>query len=148
MFRDKEIKAFTLVEVVIALGLMVFGIIVVLGLLSVVLETNRESKGQLGAADTASHMVAARRAAPTNTVADLVLPVINQDWNATKGTGYVSSDGKVATASQAAFYATYQVGTNVGTGTRAGDVDVVLSWPAAAAANAQNHYEIFTTVSW
>ncbi len=145
-------SGFTLVEVVLALGIVVFGIVIIMGLLSVLLQTHRESENQMRAADTASNLIAIRRVSPTNTLAaaaDTFLPTLNQNWDSTKGAGYISEDGKAtATASSAAFYATYQVGTNAGTGGRGANVDVVLSWPAAASANAQNHYEIFTAISW
>lgn len=147
--RSKQCTAFTLVEVVLAMGLMVFGVMVVIGLLSIVLETNRESRNQMGAANAASSIIAARRAAPTNSSVNVFLPVINQEWDSTKGEGYITSDGAVtANASTAAFYATYQAGINAATGDRAGNIDIELFWPPAAKTNARSHYEVFTTVSW
>jgi type II secretory pathway pseudopilin PulG len=149
-FYSRESAAFSLVEVVLALGIMVFGVVVVIGLLSVVLQTTRESRDQMGAADAASHIIAVRRAEPTNSLANVFLPAVNQDWDSPPATGgsYISDDGAPATAASATFYATYHVGTNAGTGTRAGNIDISLFWPAGASTNAQSHYEVFTTVSW
>jgi Tfp pilus assembly protein PilV len=149
MFRNQGPAGFLLVEVVIALGVIVFGVIVILGLISVALQTNRESKAQVSAADTCSHILALRRAAPTATLANCLLPAMNQNWDVTRGANFILADGTpAASASAAAFSAIYQVGTNTATGDRAGNVDLVLSWPPQTAAGAQNHYEIFTTLSW
>ena len=62
----KAIQAFSLIEVVIALAVVVFAGFGLLGLLSTGLQGNRDSKEQLQAANIAEYLCSVRRAAPTN----------------------------------------------------------------------------------
>jgi Tfp pilus assembly protein PilV len=59
-------RAFNLVEVVLALGLISFALLTILGMFSVGLKINRESSDQIQVADLASHILAVRRAMPTS----------------------------------------------------------------------------------
>jgi type II secretory pathway pseudopilin PulG len=73
--RSRGETAFSLVEVVLALGLISFALVTILGLFSVGLKINKESSDQIQAADLASRILATRRALPMNlTVANLPIP--------------------------------------------------------------------------
>ena len=64
--RPRQIRAFTLVEVVLSLGIFIFAAFGLIGLLAVGLQTNQDSKQQLQAATIAEALCSTRRAAPTN----------------------------------------------------------------------------------
>jgi type II secretory pathway pseudopilin PulG len=70
-------RAFTLIEVVLALAVISFALIAILGLFSLGLKTNAESSDQIRAANLASLLVAVRRGTPTNTITGFALPPLN-----------------------------------------------------------------------
>ncbi len=63
--RSREKQAFSLVEVTIALGIVVFALVALFGLLSNGLKVSRQARTELMAAQVASAILAERRAAPT-----------------------------------------------------------------------------------
>lgn len=145
----KQRIAFTLVEVILALGITSFAILTIIGLLSVALRTNGESVGTVQAANAASRILAVRRASPTNVFPGALLPSLARTWSATPTTGYVSEDGTpVASLSGASFYVSYEAGTNANTGVNMAGVHLWLGWPPAAKQNAPNRYEVYSVVSW
>ncbi len=95
---DRGEDSFTLVEVVLALGIFTFALVTVLALLSLALNTNKESSDQIQAANISSLLVAARRAAPTNSgpnFASFALPALNQ--SSLTNTTTVGLDGTTST---------------------------------------------------
>lgn len=73
-----ESVGFSLVEVVMALGIFAFVVVALVGLFSVGLNTGRESSEELEAAHLTESMFAARRSAPiATTVEGCLLPPLN-----------------------------------------------------------------------
>ncbi|MEM1060354.1 MAG: hypothetical protein AAGK14_14015 [Verrucomicrobiota bacterium] len=71
-------RAFSLVEVVLALAIISFVVMVLLGMFSVGLNTNRDSVEELEATHIAQSMLAERRAAPLVENNDFLLPRIDR----------------------------------------------------------------------
>lgn len=63
-------RAFSLIEVTIALGVVVFALVALFGLLSNGIKVSRQSRTELMAAQVASAILAERRSAPTATLLD------------------------------------------------------------------------------
>lgn len=76
-------EAFSLVEVVIALAIVVFAGVALVGLLGVGMQNTQDSKEQLQAATIAESLCATRRAAPNAnlTAAKFPLPVLSASAN-------------------------------------------------------------------
>lgn len=149
MISGKQ-TAFSLVEVVLALGIAVLGIVVIIGLLSTGMNVQYVSSGNTDAANTATRILAMRQAAPTDNLGDKnPLPSLDQTEQESPGEGYVKADGSVVPdASSAAFHIIYRVGKTNYTEPKTANVYLALAWPAAAGDKAPNRYEVFTTVSW
>jgi type II secretory pathway pseudopilin PulG len=62
--KSNKTKAFSLVEVVVALAIFIFAGFALIGLLSVALKNSRDSKEQLQAANISEYICATRRATP------------------------------------------------------------------------------------
>ncbi len=148
------IRAFSLVEVVLALGICVFVLVIILGLYSTGLRVNRESENQIQEADLASLIIASRRAAPTNT-SQLAIPassLTNAFTNAYAGgaqlTNFVGSDGLLTNAANAVYLVSCRAGTNAMTGPNIAQVYLMLSSPAQGnpAAVSSDHYEVTTYI--
>jgi type II secretory pathway pseudopilin PulG len=132
--------AFSLVEVVLALGICSFVLIAVLGLFTTGLKSNRESEQEIQAADLASMLISMRMASPTNDIPKLpnfAIPtsaMTNLYGNAYNGgsslTNYIGLDGQITTAANAAYSISCRAGTNFQTGTGLSQIYLKLSWPA------------------
>jgi uncharacterized protein (TIGR02598 family) len=155
--RTAGLSSFTLVEVVIALGIFSFAIVAIVGLFAVGIDTNKESSEQIQAADVASLLISTRRAVPTSTIANFALPPLNVQYSST-GT-YLTNESGVATDGTLTgartynlFYqigTNYQTGANPATGTHLALVHLMLWWPTASPMplnNAGNRYELTTQV--
>jgi uncharacterized protein (TIGR02598 family) len=143
----QNVKAFSLVEVVLALAVCSFALVVLMGMLSVGLTSGKESKEELQAANLASLVVSQRRNAPTNTLSAAVLPSLNQPLPVVPATTYVDLAGqKNATAAGSAFQISYRAGTNAASPGVA-LVYLRFTWPPQApAATAPGRYELATQV--
>ena len=139
-------RAFSLVEVVLALGICVFSLITMLGLLSMGLNLNHDSRQVMRAADLATLLASERRDSPTNTLANIVLPTLAQTYPANPVTAFVNFAGQSTTQSHAAFQLSYQVGTNsIVPGI--GFIYMRFTWPPGANPNtAEGQYELTTQV--
>lgn len=69
-------SGFSLVEVVMALGILAFAITALLGAFAVGMNTNRESVEELEATHILQSIIAERRANPTLTNGEMLLPVL------------------------------------------------------------------------
>ncbi len=150
----RGIRAFSLVEVVLALGICVFVLVTLLGLYSTGLRVNRESENQIQEADLASLIIASRRAAPTNT-SQLAIPAsaltnayTNAFANGVQLTNYIGSDGMITNAANAVYLVSCRAGTNSLTGPNIAQIYMMLSWPAQASPTAasSDHYEVTTYI--
>lgn len=70
---------FSLVEVVMALGILAFAITALLGAFAVGMNTDRESIEELEATHILQSIIAERRANPTLTNTNMLLPVLSSD---------------------------------------------------------------------
>jgi uncharacterized protein (TIGR02598 family) len=120
--------AFSLVEIVIVLGVISFALIAVVGLFSFGLQTNRESSDQIQAANLVSLIMSTARAIPTNMPASFALPNLNQ--GSVTNTVKIGLDG--TTTNTAAYNLYYVAGTNAATGANLANVYLLVWWPVAA----------------
>jgi len=151
--RRAERVAFTLVEVVVALGIFSFAIMAIVGLFVVGLNTNKESSDQIQAANFASLLISSRRALPTSVIANFALPPLNAPYSAA-GTYLTNSLGVAADGTTnvgaPAYNLFYQAGTNSVTGPHLALVHLVIWWPLAAVPPTNNpggRYELSTQVA-
>lgn len=147
-------RAFSLVEVVLALGICAFVLVALLGLFSTGLRASRESEEQVQAANLASQIFATRMAArssDTNTP-NFAIPasVLTNAYGSVFGSagGFVGLDGRTTpNADGAAYRILAMAGTNALTGPRTSQVYLMLSWPPQAAlSNSAGHYETLTYI--
>ncbi len=116
-----------MIEVVLALGVVSFCLVTLIGLLTIGLQAGRDSSDTIQAADMASWLVSVRRSAPTNALpAAFPLPALNQ---ASSGEVYLSDGGAIAPAPGAAFRLGYGISTNA---SAIALLSLRLSWPASA----------------
>ncbi len=151
--RSSGWRAFTLVEVVIALGIFSFALVAVAGLLFVGVDNNKTSADQIQAANFASLLISTRRALPTSAITNFALPPLNMAYS-TNGTYLINQNGVAmdgTTNSGTPFYNLYyQAGTNSVTGVHLAQVHLLLWWPPSAplpSNNPGNRYEVTTMVA-
>ncbi|HSI82913.1 MAG: hypothetical protein ACAI35_11825 [Candidatus Methylacidiphilales bacterium] len=121
--------AFSLVEVVLALGIISFSLIAIMGVLAVGLQTSRESSDQIQAANITSLLMATARAMPTNLPSGFALPSLSQ--SAVTNVVKIGADGTLNSANPT-YNLYYIVGTNTTTGPKLAYVYLRLWWPLAA----------------
>jgi len=144
---------FSLVEVVIALGICSFVLVALIGLFSSGWKMTRESEEQVQAANLATQIIASRIIAPTNGPSTAAIPPAKlfQPYGNVYTTEdrFVALDGTLTSASSnAAYRIACNAGTNATTGSRLSQIYLRLTWPAqAAATNASGRYEICTYVA-
>lgn len=139
--------AFSLVEVIMALGITGFCLISLMGLCVVGLKSVQESAEDINASNIATLLLAQRRVCPTNTspVLPALLPVFNVTANNTNSPLYVDDSGMTASSVAAASYQViYDIKTDPSKVTQ---VHLILASPAAAPlAKAKSRYDILTYV--
>jgi type II secretory pathway pseudopilin PulG len=140
--HQRGIEAFSLVEVVLSLGICTFAFVALLGLYSTGLRVNRESEAQIQAANFASMLIAARRASPLSTSSTasissnvMVNAFTNAYGNRSQLTNYIGEDGLLTNAANAAYLISCRAGTNTLTGSSVAQVYIKLSWPPQADPN-------------
>lgn len=163
LFPQKRdgITAFSLVEVVLAIGICSFALVAVLGLFTTGLQSNQKSEQGIQAANLASMLIAMRTASPTNAIPNLPKfaiptsvmtgPYTNAYTSSSGGnslTNYVGLDGQTTNSSGAAYLISCRAGTNSLTGSGLAQVYLMLSWPPQldpANANA-GRYEVIAQI--
>ncbi len=147
----KHPPGFSLVEVVLALGICAFVLVALIGLFSTGLRTGRESEEQVQAANLASQILTTRFAAPAtdtnlNGFAIPLTALTNEYRDVFPASGaVVGLDGR--TNSTPAYRLVCRAGTNAQTGPRLAQVYVMLSWPyQTSVTNAAGRYEALTYV--
>lgn len=157
--RPKAIEAFSLVEVVVALAIVVFALFSMVGLLGVGLANSHDSRERMQAATIAEEICSVRRAAPTNAFPigsgpqpGFPLPPL-QTATSSPVLTYITRDGALTNQPNADFGFIYNI-TPVLDAVPAGNtsngvsqVYMCIFWPAQAAPTspATSHYEISTT---
>jgi len=161
------LHSFSLVEMVIAIAVISFSLIVVLAVLAEGLSNNHDSSSRLQAADIASLLISTRRATPTNSnLTNFALPVLGgtnsagQDVvNATNYFTKVQTDGTAVSSytnsSSQVVYNLRCIVTPSGSQNNIANVDLVLWWPPTLAASAltmptnnpSSYYELTTQIA-
>lgn len=142
-------RAFTLVEVVIALGVFCFALVGIVGLFFVGIHAGKESTEQIQAANLASLLISTRRSLPTTAISNFALPPLNTGYT-TNGTYVMGVGADGTTSSPAQYNLYYQIGTNATTGANLAQVHLMLWWPAEQATppgNSGERYELTTQVA-
>jgi len=156
-YRGK-IKAFSLVEVVIALGIFVFAGFALIGLLSVGVQSNRDSKEQLQAANIIEFLCSTRRVVPTTSISaqpNFPLPDLSISANNFTLPIYLTWDGLETpgnTQAGAIFGLLYNI-TAPAPGTYTPKINpgfstvyICIYWPAEAPlTSASGHVELTST---
>jgi type II secretory pathway pseudopilin PulG len=144
------LPGFTLVEVVLALGIFTFAVVAIGGLFFAGIDANKGSSDEIQAANLASLLISTRRAITSGTIANFALPPLTNAI--TTGTGTyvmgVANDG--TTTGTPAYNLYYLVTTNTGIGSNVAQVYLLLWWPPASAtpaSNPGNRYELTTQVA-
>jgi type II secretory pathway pseudopilin PulG len=149
-------SGFSLVEVVLALGIISFAGMALLGLFSIGLDTNRDSMEELEATHIAQTLMAERRAVPVppdpsdpSTDPDFVLDPLNVAKTVSKlNPMWLDSDGAEASSqTDASFGMIYEISPQPLIEPTRSEVHLCIFWPALAGAdNAQGRVEIFTVI--
>lgn len=148
-----DCSGFSLIEVVLALGVTAFCIVALLGLFSIGINTGKESTEELHAAHLAQTLLATRKNAPDGFLGtDFPLPPLQRgaEPNVRTESLYLDSDGKKTTVSgKPPRYGFYYRIDNPGPGSHAPlKVYISLFWPPAdTPAKASGHYEVLTYAS-
>jgi hypothetical protein len=124
-------------------------LVALIGLFSSGWRMNRESEGQLKAANAATQLIAARVASPTNGSAGIPAAALTQPYGSafTGPTNYLTEEGVVTTSpDSAAFQITCNAGTNASTGNKLAQIYLLLTWPPRAAPGNAGRYELTTYV--
>lgn len=97
-------RAFSLVEVVLALGISTFAIIAIIGLLPMTMKSNRDTIDETRAITLMEDMIADRRHSPSAAQsARYALPPLNATARQTQQM-YLKEDGQIVTSAQGARY--------------------------------------------
>jgi len=150
MKRVDSPAAFSLIEVVLALGIISFALIAIFGLLSVGLKNNKESSDQIQAANLTSLLIASRRGMPTNALPRFALPPLNL---AATNTVTVEINGQTnATAGLPgadSYKLMYQIAPST-VSLKMANIYLLLWWPATLSSpptnNPGNYYELSTQI--
>lgn len=151
-------QAFSLIEVVVALGIAVFAGFALIGLLSVGLKNSSDSTMQLQAASIMEEMCSIRRAAPTNDLTSIqtnfpLPPLTTSAGNLTTTNLWLAWDGTITTSpANARFGFLYNITAPSGypsastTGNYA-TAYLCLYWPVQVSPTNANlgHFEVTTT---
>lgn len=129
--------AFSLVEVVLAMGITSFALVAMLGLFTTGLKSSSESENQIQAANLASMLLSVRSVSPTKVINNFALPPLNVAYGKAYGNGtiltnFVASSGYLTNAAGAEFNISCQMGTNAVTGINMAQVYIQLTWPPRA----------------
>ena len=145
-------RAFSLIEIVLSLGVFSLIFVSILGLLNVGVSDNKGSSDQIQAADLASLLLATRRASPTNTgfnFSTFSIPPLNVPATNTTEVGINGTTSIAGLAPSEVFALKYMIGTGVTP--HVALVHLLIWWPASAPAprssGSDSCYEITTQVA-
>jgi len=156
--RNRAIEAFTLVEVTIALGVVVFCLVSVFGLLAVGTNLSQISIDQTAAVNILTQVSSDLNATPnpvpknstaqTSTVFNVVIPASGTATSTTPTTLYIGDDGQPTTATNTARYQLNIWTTGSSATTQETTARLLISWPAQAAyTNAQGSVESLIAIN-
>lgn len=131
-------KGFSLVEVVLALGICSFALVGIMALFVSGLKTNRESEEMIQAANLVSVILNTRQAAPFKDIVNFPVPhtaltnTFVQLYGADSSVKYLGADGRLTDRDHALYRITCWAGTNYVTGPHLAQVYLMVSWPIGA----------------
>lgn len=152
--RDSLDSGFSLIEVVLALGLASFVLVSILGLFGSGLKGVGESEARIEAANAAAGILSQRLAIPAGALPDSPLPALVlsnlpvASTNALESRVQVNSTGGLV-PDGGRFGLTYRIWRDVSQSTNSRQVKVhlLLTWPAGASAgDAGNQYDLLTSI--
>ncbi|MDZ4787341.1 MAG: type II secretion system protein [Blastochloris sp.] len=150
--KNISAQGFSLIEVVVALGIMSFALVTLIGPFSVGLQTSKESVEAMQAANLASRLIAERRAAPeSKTMEGAGITNLDQEDNFKSNTSYFSRNGApLGSDSNAGYRLNYRITVDFdGDGnpddSRVPELYVSVEWPARG--DVKGRYEILTYVA-
>jgi hypothetical protein len=128
--RSSNAPAFSLIEVVMALGVVSFALVVLLALSSSGLVLQGKTDHITRASETASSLFAVRRFSPTAPIADWPIKPLT-DYSAALQTqsGFIDDTGRITSSAEKAAFR-YRLRASYDADTRAGFFDLLLWWPA------------------
>ena len=145
-FRERQ-EGFSLVEVVIAVGIAAFCLVVMLGLIPAGMNSNKDSSGETAAANIARNIFSDLRATPksinTSVLYGITLP--SSSTPLTNSPLYFDDAGSTnsSTSPRTKYRATVILTSTPPTIT----VGILITWPAGAApSTAPGRYEIETAI--
>lgn len=144
MKKIKTQTGFSLIEVVVALGITAFALVTLIGLFSVGLQTGKESVETIQAANLVSGFIAERRAAPSANITGAAIPTLDVQAS---GTSYYTRSGAPTTVERANYQFNYSILTDT---TRVQRLRVSIHWPASTAFESKDvkgRYEVLTYIS-
>jgi uncharacterized protein (TIGR02598 family) len=143
----KDGRGFSIIEVVIALGICSFVIVAILGMFSGGVRTEADASGELNAANLAELIVSEYRANPTSQTNSMNMKPLTQTLTAwtTQNIGW---DGAPSSSPNAPYCLRYRVGWTNSANTNVALVSLTLSWPAAAGPlnKSVSHYDLVTEI--
>lgn len=148
--RSRFSPAFSLVEIIIALGIFSFVIVAILGTMTVALNSTRDSEMKLRAANVGATIIGRIKANPTNLSDTRFFPFGKfANWSNAPSVGsnfvYVDLQGRQVASNEAAFRLGWMVQTNLTTNLYYYYFD--LTWPPnVAPANAKGSHRIATSI--
>lgn len=142
--------AFSLVEVVLALGIAAFCLIALLSLMSTAMKSDAETRRIVDASATASLLLQARRIDPyatgTSPFGGLALPGAPAEPSSLSASNVMIDAGGMADAADPSFAMTYRV-ERLATNSNICRIFLRLSTPPQAAdSRSQSHYEVVSSV--
>ena len=142
--------AFSLVEIVLAVGIFAFAGVALIGLFSIGLNTNRDSAANLQAATLAEFMLNTRRATPTAALTSFPLPRLDLAAKNDAAILLNANGQETAVAADARFGLYYNItppDVSASGIARASHVHLYIYWPAAATPeSAAGRYEVATSI--
>lgn len=148
-FPSSARHAFSLIEVVLAVGIFAFVAVALIGLFSYGLKINRESVEEMEATALAQAILNARKAGPTNELPACSLPRLDLPAEVLPAApAFVAADGgPLPSGDGARFGLIYRVVPQP-TPSSVSSVYLCLYWPAAAGVDkAQGRCELLSTIA-
>jgi Tfp pilus assembly protein PilV len=148
----EESAGFSLVEVVMAVGIVAFCLLAILGLAGVGMKVSRDSAEAMKATMLGSQLLQLRRKFPTNTDnAAGTLPfgsirVADPASGTGFSTNYVTADGQQCAATNAAYRVLYRIQPNPAG--RSSTVALRVEWPVQSPSSASSATEFVTEILW
>jgi Tfp pilus assembly protein PilV len=149
----EESAGFSLVEVVMAVGIVAFCLLAIVGLAGVGMKVSRDSAEEMKATMLGSQLLQVRREFPTNTDnAAGTLPfgsirVADPSSGSGFSTNFITADGTRCAATNAAYRVLYRISPN--TAARSSTVALRLEWPVQSpSSSGTSATEFVTEILW